>query len=414
MNHFSSILGAAIGDISGSVHENSRRATYKTNYKFFTKQSSFTDDTILTMAVADWLLHRDSLPIADALRKWGNAFPEGGYGSGFKTFLRTGVSAQSTTNGAAMRVGPVGEWASSVEEALALAAEQAEVTHAGSGVEAAQAIAVATFLAKDGVARGEDVAAIKAKIHSFITERFGYDLDRSAEEIRSRAQETARMKAEMKATGVAPAGYVRSSDGALTAANAITAVLLADSYESAVRLAVSFAGDADTTAAMSGAIAGGGLWGVPEELIRQALVYLPAEMISIINEFEGSTWQPTGITPPRISHWTKSECVVYGAAPEGQSGEEGWFDTIVSARNHHAFPGYAIPTVGRSLAEIKAGVDAFIAHAQAHPETRFHVHKLGYHKAGYSVAQIAALFCDALAMKNVLLPAEVVAALSEK
>ena len=411
MNHYSTILGAAIGDISGSVHESSRRAIYRTNYKFFTQQSSITDDTILTMAVADWLLHKDRLPIADALRKWGRAFPDGGYGRGFKTFMRTGSSGQATTNGAAMRVGPVGAWATSVDEALALAAEQAAPTHAAGGAEAAQAIAAAVFLAKDGFAGGREVAAVKAGIRFFISARFGYDLGLSAEEIRLRSQETARMKAEMKATGIAPVDYVRASDGARTAANAITAVLLANSYESAVRLAVSFGGDADTVAAMAGAIAAQ-LWGIPEELIRSALVYLPAEMISLINAFDGSAWQPTGITPPRISHWTKSECVVYGAAPEGQSGEEGWFDTVVSARNHHAFPGYPIPTVGKSLAEIKAGVDAFLAHAQAHPQTRFHVHKLGYHKAGYTVAQIAPLFREALAVPNVLLPAEVVEALS--
>lgn len=410
MYHFSSILGTAIGDISGSCHESSRKNIYRTNYKFFTQQSSITDDTILTMAVSDWLLHKDSLCIADALRKWGLNFPEGGYGSGFKHFLRTGASGLATTNGAAMRVAPVGEWAKSLDEALRLAAESAAPTHAGGGMTAAQAIAGAVFLAGKGHSQAREVVDIKSDIRAFVTDCFGYDLSLTVEQIRLRSQETARQKAVKKATGIAPAGYVRSSDGVRSSEMALTAVLLADSYENAVRLAVSMGGDSDTVAAMAGGVAAR-LWGVPDELVRSALVFFPSEMIELINAFDGSDWQPTGITPPRMSHWTASECTVYGAAPEGESGEEGWFDAVPSARNHHPFPSYPIPTVGKSLDEIRAAVDTFIAYAQAHPGKRFHVHKVGYHKAGYSVEQIAPLFAAARTVPNILLPEAIVAAL---
>ena len=412
MNHHSSILGAAIGDISGSAHESFRNNTNRVNYKFFTQRSSLTDDTVLTMAVAEWLMHPDRLSIADALRKWGGTWSRAHYGRAFKHFMQTGASWGATSNGAAMRVGPVGQKASSLDEALALAAESAAPTHAGGGLEAAQAIAAAVFLARAGVAQGKSVAAIKADIKTFTAGRFGYDLNLSLGEIRARMHRTALLEAEKKATGVTPTGYVSMTDGARSGEMAITAVLLADSFENAVRLAVSMGGDSDTIAAMAGAVAAQ-LWGIPEELILQALVYLPEEMIALINEFEDSAWQPTGIAPPNISQWPEvGECVVYGSAPDGQADEDGRFETVLSSYNHHPLQGYALPTVGKSLDEIRSGVEAFIAHAQANPLTRFHVRKVGYHKAGYTVAQIAPLFREVLAMKNVLLPAEVVAALS--
>lgn len=411
MNHRSSILGAAIGDISGSAHEGARHNTFRANYQFFTQQSTLTDDTVLTMAVAEWLLHRDRITIADALRKWGSRFPNAGYGSGFKHFLETGEPAFAPTNGAAMRVAPVGEWAKTLDEALTLAEESAAVTHGEGGVQGAQAIAAATFLAKEGVAQRREVEAVKADIKAFIAERFGYDLTLSLEQIRSCSREMAGKKAQYKATGIIPAGYVRSSDAALSCSMAITAALLGTSFEECVRFAVSMGGDSDTVAAMAGSIAAQ-LYGIPDELVTRALVFLPAEMIEVINAFEGSDFQPTGIAPHRIDRWTaEGECVVYGDAPEGQTPEDGWFETVSTRLSRDPRPGYPIPTVGRSLAEIQSGVEAFIAHAQAHPEMRFHVRKVGYHKAGYSVAQIAPLFAAALSMPNVLFPAELLAAI---
>lgn len=298
MNHHSSILGAAIGDISGSSRESAHRNIFRTNFKLFVQSSTITDDTVLSMAVAEWLLCRDHLTIADALRKWGQIYPNAGYGRGFRHFLRTGESAGTQSNGAAMRVSPVGEWAESLDEALDIAKESA----------------------------------------------------------------------------------------------------------------ISMGGDSDTVGGMAGGIAAQ-LYGIPDELAQHALVFLPAEMIAVINAFEGSSFQPTGISPSRISRWTaEGECVVYGAAPEGEVSEDGWFETIPTRYSPNPHSGYAIPTIGKSLPEIKAGVDAFITHAQAHPEMRFHVRKVGYHKAGYTVAQIAPLFAPAVGMPNVLLPAELLAA----
>lgn len=414
MNHHSSILGAAIGDISGSSRESAHRNIFRTNFKLFVQSSTITDDTVLSMAVAEWLLCRDHLTIADALRKWGQIYPNAGYGRGFRHFLRTGESAGTQSNGAAMRVSPVGEWAKSLDEALDIAKESAIVTHGGGGVTGAQAIAAAVFLAKNGIAQGRTVDAVKAEIKSFITTRFSYNLDLSLAQIRARCRKSAEQREQYKASGTCPEGYVSTTDASLSCSMAITAALLGQDYEETVRLAISMGGDSDTVGGMAGGIAAQ-LYGIPDELAQHALVFLPAEMIAVINAFEGSSFQPTGISPSRISRWTaEGECVVYGAAPEGEVSEDGWFETIPTRYSPNPHSGYAIPTIGKSLPEIKAGVDAFIAHAQAHPEMRFHVRKVGYHKAGYTVAQIAPLFAPAVGMPNVLLPAELLAAIKKE
>ena len=134
----SSMLGAMIGDISGSAHEGGRSNTFNPSYQFFTRQSSITDDSVLTAAIADWLLHRETLPLKEALMSWARRFPHAGYGSGFKHFVKTGESYHSDANGAAMRVSPVAELASSLEEALSLARESAAPTHGGGGMKGAQ------------------------------------------------------------------------------------------------------------------------------------------------------------------------------------------------------------------------------------------------------------------------------------
>ena len=389
---YRSVLGAMIGDIAGSSREGYNRSTFKTNFKFFTANSNLTDDTVLTVAIADWLNHKDILSVKEALLKWGRMFPRAGYGSGFKRFLDgDGAFVNiSTLNGAAMRVSPVALKAQSLDEALSLAKESAKPTHSRGGVEGAQAIAAAVYLAKEGVAKGKSTEEIKAKIKSTIEERFKYNLGLSIEEIRERTnrQDT------------------RMSDAATSCPMAIIAALQANTFEEAVRLAISMGGDSDTLGAMAGSIAAQ-MFGIPEALVKRSLVFLPSEMIVVINEFEGSHFQPSGVTPPRIQHWTKNDYVVYGDALEGQQGEDGKAETIFSRFNRNPVKGYPIPTIGKSIDEIREGVKAFVRHAKEHPEQRFHVRKVGYHKAGYTIQEIAPLFKDAVHLKNVLLPEEV-------
>ena len=404
---YHSILGAVIGDIAGSSREGYSRSTYKTDFKFFTEQSNLTDDTVLTIALADWLNNKDTLKVKDALLKWGRMFPNAGYGSGFKSFIRGDVTFVnfSTANGAAMRVSPVAIKASSLDEALKMAKESAKPTHSRGGVKGAQAIAAAVYLAKDGVAKGKSTDEIKAEIKSTIEERFKYNLNLTIEEIREQTKKYGEMKARMKRSRIPSIGYTRMSDANYSCPEAIIAALQANTYEEAVRIAISMGGDSDTVAAMAGSIAAQ-MFGIPEALVKRTLVFLPSEMIEVINEFEGTDFKPTGIAPPRSHHWTKDDYVVYGDAPKGQKGEDGKTETIPSRFNNKPVKGYPIPTIGKSLDEIRASVSKFIEQAKKHPERRYHIRKVGYHKAGYTVQQIAPLFEDAVGLKNVLLPEE--------
>ena len=408
----SSMLGAMIGDISGSAHEGARSNIFNPSYQFFTRQSSITDDSVLTAAIADWLLHRETLILKDALLKWAHLFPHAGYGGGFKHFVKTGESYHSDANGAAMRVSPVAERASSLEAALALAKESASPSHAGGGVKGAQAIAAAIFIAKDGITKDKPVAEIKDEMKAFIKDTFDYNLAMAVDEIRSRSKDYAAKKMMFKQTGVPSQDYVHTSSAELTCPMAIMAVLYTENYEQAVRLAVSMGGDSDTVAAMAGSIAAQ-LYGIPDTLVETALVYLPSEMIGVINAFEGLALAPSKQAPPHCRRWTARECIVYGDAPAGENGEEGKMETILSRFNHHPAQGYPIMTVGASLEDIRSGVDGFLAYTKTHPGTRFHVRKVGYDKAGYSARQIAPLFKGALEMENVLLPAEILEELPE-
>lgn len=411
MTYRSSMLGAMIGDISGSAHEGARSNIFNPSYQFFTRQSTITDDSVLTTAIADWLLHRETLLLKEALMTWARRFPHAGYGGGFKHFVKTGESYHSDANGAAMRVSPVAVLASTLEEAISLAKESASPTHGGGGMKGAQAIAAAIFIAKDGVAKGNAVDEVKEEMKDFIEKTFGYNLNMTIDEIRHRSKDFAAKKAEYRRTGVPSQAYVHMSSAELTCPMAIMAVLHSESYEQAVRLAVSMGGDSDTVAAMAGSIAAQ-LYGIPDSLVRRALVCLPSEMVDVINAFEGLGLRPSKLAPSNCRRWTVRECIVYGAAPVGQRDEEGKTETVPSRFNAHPHRGYGIDTVGKTLEEIRCSVDGFIQHAKNHPESRFHVRRVGYDKAGYTVQQIAPMFRRALGMGNVLLPAEMLKELS--
>ncbi len=192
----------------------------------------------------------------------------------------------------------------------------------------------------------------------------------------------------------------KTCDALLTSEMALTAVMLSNTYEEAIRLAISMGGDSDTIAAMAGSVAAQ-LYGIPEALIKKALVFLPSEMIEVINKFEGSDFKPTGIKPPKVSRWCNKDIVVYGAGPKGEKNDEdGKYETIRGAR----MQAHPIPTIGKSLEEIQEGVKAFIEEAKKNPDKRYIVHKVGYHKAGYTLQQIAPFFKEAVELNNVLLP----------
>lgn len=251
------IIGAIIGDIVGSRFEfNNYRDI---DFEFFTISNELTDDTVMTMAVAEWLVTDCNL--AECMRRWGKAYPYVGYGGMFRRWLRADEvlpAYNSFGNGSGMRVSPCGFYAKTLPEALDLAEQSAVVTHNHpEGVKGAQAIASAIFLAREG--------KNKEQIADYIVREFDYNLDRTCDSIRltNTFDETCQ--------GSCP--------------EAIIAFIESDDFESAIRLAVSLGGDSDTIACMTGGIAAA-YYGVPQEIINKSIAYLPKEMLNIIEAFE--------------------------------------------------------------------------------------------------------------------------------
>ena len=253
------LLGAITGDIVGSRFEwhNCR----STDFELFTDESTFTDDTVMSVAVAEWLM-TEGAGLPALMRRWGNAFSGRGYGGMFYRWLFSRDPAQqgpynSFGNGAGMRVSACGCYARTLEETLDLARRSAEVTHNHpEGIKGAQAIASALFLARTG--------GSKQDIRDYIETAFGYDLSRTCDEIRPtyRFDETCQ--------GSCP--------------EALTAFLESSDFESAVRLAVSLGGDSDTIACMAGGIAAAA-YGIPPAIASAARRRLPPEMLDIVDRF---------------------------------------------------------------------------------------------------------------------------------
>jgi ADP-ribosylglycohydrolase len=220
------MIGAIAGDIIGSVYEH---APIKTkDFPLFHPHCRFTDDSVLSIAIAKAILEGGDY--RQAVLDVGRRYPDAGYGASFIGWLRSPNPRpyDSWGNGAAMRVGPVGFAFDSMDSVLREAARTAEFSHNHpEGIKGAQAAALAVFLAR--------TTHDKDTIHDEITDLFGYDLKRRLDEIR-------------------PAyGFDVSCRG--TVPEAIIAVLESESYEDAVRNAVSLGGDADTLACIAGGIA---------------------------------------------------------------------------------------------------------------------------------------------------------------
>ena len=408
-----SVIGGIIGDISGSAREGYSKSG-STPQKLLTAKSCFTDDSAMTIAVAEWLNSNRSISLKDTLIKWYNRYPNAGFGGFFKDFAETGIAQASNANGGAMRVAPCALFANSLEEALRLTEEQCVVSHTTKdAIDGSKSIAAAIYIAKDGVNKGKKDKVIKKEIKAYIEQNFGYNLDMSLEEIQARSKKLQFESAIYKITGIETLGYQNMSSASLSCPMAIMAFLMGNNYEEAIRYSLIMGGDADSIACMAGSIAAQ-VYGIPQQLVDEALVYLPVEMIEILNVFEpNSNFIPSRITPPEIEKWCeKGEIIVYGKGDGKKDSEKGIDETIFSQYNKHPREGYGIPTIGKSIDEIREGINTFIAYAKQHPELRFHTRKVGYDKAGYTIEQIAPLFKGAKDVKNILLPKEMIAILN--
>lgn len=250
------LMGAICGDIIGSWYEFC--STKEQNFDLFTDQSRFTDDTVCSIAVADALMNGNDF--VGKLKYWCRKYPRAGYGGNFSWWFRqeNPQPYDSWGNGSAMRVSAVGAYANNIEEVLDLAEKSAKVSHNHlEGIKGAQSTALAIFLALNGHSKEE----IKNQIES----RFGYDLNRKYTDIQPN------YRFDVSCQGSVP--------------EAIIAFLESSDYESAIRMAVAYGGDADTQAAITGGIAASYYGEIPDYILDECLLRLPFDIKEVIADF---------------------------------------------------------------------------------------------------------------------------------
>ena len=258
------MTGAIIGDIVGSVYEFNNIKTKV--FPLFKKDCFYTDDTVMTVAVADALLSWKREEGVDAFKDilvkkmhlYGALYPRAGYGGRFRCWLKNEEKAPygSYGNGSAMRVSPVAYYAKTLDEALLLAEASAAVTHNHpEGIKGACAVAGAIFLAKGG--------AKKEEIRRFI-ENY-YDISFSLDGIRE--------------------GYAFYEICQKSVPEALVAFLESESFEDAIRCAISIGGDSDTRAAIAGSVAEA-YYGIPDKILRKGLSYLDDRLFSVVKAFK--------------------------------------------------------------------------------------------------------------------------------
>ena len=249
------LLGAIAGDIIGSVYEFNSTKNY--DFLLISDSSTYTDDTVMTVANAEWLL--TGCDLKKTMLNYGNKY-EAGYGELFLCWLwrQNPQPYNSYGNGSAMRVSPVGWAFETLEETIDAAKQSAEITHNHpEGIKGAQATAACIFMARTGKSKQE--------IKEYIEQTFGYNLNRTCDEIRPNYH------FDVTCQGSVP--------------ESIIAFLESTDFENAIRLAVSLGGDADTMGAITGGIAEAFYGGVPEHIRKEVLKRLPNEFIDVMQKF---------------------------------------------------------------------------------------------------------------------------------
>ena len=250
------MIGAIAGDIIGSFYE---RCQIKTkDFPLFHPRCCFTDDSVLTVAIAKAILSDHNY--LKAVWETGRKYPHAGYGGSFIRWLRSNNPKpyNSWGNGSAMRVSPIGFAFDSAESVLQEAARTAEISHNHpEGVKGARATALAIFLAR--------TTRNKSIIREEVVDRFGYDLSRTVDDIRPSY------------------GFDVSCQG--TVPEAIISFLDSDSYEDAVRNAVSLGGDSDTLACITGGIAEAFYGEIPVDIREEAIDLLPPDLLRVVDTF---------------------------------------------------------------------------------------------------------------------------------
>lgn len=400
------MLGAIIGDIVGSSHEFDSIKT--TNFNLFDKRSRYTDDSVMSMAVAEWLMD-DPAHLHEVLEqkmvKYGSLNPDAGYGGMFFRWLfhpervfKSGKreAYNSFGNGSAMRVSAVGWLFNTLEETERVAGISASITHNHpEGIKGAQATAAAIWLAKNGKSKQE--------IKDYISVKYGYNLDRTCNQIRPDYD------FDVTCQGSVP--------------ESIIAFLDSTDYESTIRLAVSLGGDSDTQACIAGGIAEAFYKDIPAEIVSRAMRLVPSYFKDTLKRFyDKANYHPKYIdmeqkekqsercTPDFIRTLAPNEIFVFGS---NLAGAHGGGAARIAMDKFGAVWGqgvglqgqsYAIPTMQGGVETIKPYVDEFIEFAKMHPEYKFLVTRIGCGIAGFTDEEIAPLFKEAQSLENVWLP----------
>ena len=259
------MYGAILGDMIGAPYEFDRGSKTKV-FPLFVPESQFTDDTVMTVAVAEALLDHPGASdeairtaLVSSMQKWGHRYPHAGYGRRFWGWLRAKDPEPygSYGNGSAMRVSSTGWLFDTLEETRHIARQTAEVTHNHpEGIKGAEATASAIFLARTG--------ATKEEIKEYIVREFGYDLTRTCDEIRPT--------------------YHHVESCQQTVPEAITAFLEGSDFEDVIRTAVSLGGDCDTLTCVAGGIAEA-FYGVPDDMAAECRMRLPNDMLTVLDNF---------------------------------------------------------------------------------------------------------------------------------
>lgn len=260
------MIGAILGDMIGAPYEFDRGDKTK-NFPLFSRRSQFTDDSVMTVAVAEALINSygkndDEIRTAlvDSMQKWGKRYPDAGYGCMFSQWLTTKDPQPygSFGNGSAMRVSSAGWLYDDIETTRRMAALTAEVTHNHpEGIKGAESTASAIFLARNGRSKDD--------IRQYIKKEFGYDLSRTCDEIRPTYH------------------HVESCQE--TVPEAITAFLEGNDFEDVIRTAVSLGGDCDTLTCIAGGMAEA-FYGVSIALEGEAISRLPEDMNEVLKRFD--------------------------------------------------------------------------------------------------------------------------------
>ena len=266
------MLGAIIGDIVGSIYEFDNIKTK--NFNLFTNEMFFTDDTVMTIAIADAIINGAKPEnFILSMKKWGGDYIDKSYGHSFRRWLKSENSEpyNSWGNGSAMRVSPCG-WIAKLSEPFEeglkltedLAKKSAEVTHNHpEGIKGAQATASSIFFMRHGKSKNA-IEEYKNKLKDYIKNKYQYDLDFTLEEIRPI------YKFDVSCQGSLPP--------------ALVSFLESENFEDAIRNAISIGGDSDTLGAITGSIAEAA-YGIPEDIKEKAINYLDNEIKEVYNSW---------------------------------------------------------------------------------------------------------------------------------